>query len=136
MGALILSLASFSCGGNKNYDEMTPEEQAKIYSEFQKDSLKNCTQNERLAKAFALGAFDRLPENNSYFKQDKVTCTYSEDLGCWICTVDFHVDRNNTYYQSSKTFHIYIWENFEGKKESIPQYKVEEVHPQQEVSAE
>lgn len=105
----VLALAGFSCGGNKTYSELTPEQQEKEYAKFQKDSVEICTKDKNLAEAFVLGAFDRLPENNGYFKKDHVDVVYDEQLHCWVGTVTYHVDRNNTYYQDTKVFHVNIW---------------------------
>lgn len=108
-GLIISSCMLLSCGNKKSYDELTPEQKQTEYVQFQKDSVKLCTQNERLAKAAVEGAFDRVPENNGYWKKDKVTVNYNDSLKCWVGTVDYHYDRNNTYYQSSKTFYVKYW---------------------------
>ena len=97
------SLAMVSCGHN-NESKVQKE-----YSQFQADSLKQCTQNIRLVESSALGAFDRLPENNGYFHRDKVTCFYDNDLKLWVASVNYHYDRNNTYFKSSVTFHVKFW---------------------------
>lgn len=113
---------------NKSYDKMSPAQQEKEYVQFQKDSLKQCTQNERLAKSAIEGAFDRIPENNGYFKKDKVTVNYVDSLQCWVGTVKYHVDRNNTYYQASKTFHVKYWCEYDGlAKDMQIFYTVQEV---------
>lgn len=123
LGIVLISVAAVAC--QKSYEQMTPAEQQKEYEQFQADSLKNCTQNERLAKAFVEGAFDRIPENNGYYKKDKVTVVYDAEQQCWLGTVQYHVDRNNTYYQNEQKFRVYIWETFNGlAKDSEVFYKV------------
>lgn len=112
----ILLLGSFSCG-NKSKIEMTPEQ--KEYTQFQLDSLKKCTDNERTVKAAVMGAFDRVPENNGYWKRDKVTVNYNDSLQCWIGVVDYHYDRNNTYFQASKTFHVRYWAEQNGPNAEV-----------------
>lgn len=101
---LVLCVASVSCG-NKSYNEMTPEQQQKEYVQFQNDSVKFCTETPSLAEAAVKGAFDRIPENNGYYKIDKVDVNYDNELNCWVGTVNYHVDRNNTYYENTAVFH-------------------------------
>ena len=108
-GLIISSSMLFSCGNNKNYDDLTPEQKQSEYVKFQKDSVRLCTQDERLAKAAVEGAFDRVAENNGYWKRDKVTVNYDDSLQCWVGTVDYHYDRNNTYFKGSKTFYVKYW---------------------------
>lgn len=105
----VLALGGLGCGNKKAYSELTPEQQAKEYAKFQKDSIETCTRNKTLAEAFILGAFDRLTDNNGYFKKDKIELSYDNELQCWVGTISYHVDRNNTYYQGTKTFHVNIW---------------------------
>lgn len=104
----ILAIAGYSCG-NKSYDQMTPEQQQKEYAKFQKDSLEICTKDARLAKAAVEGAFDRIPENNGYWKKDNVNVVYDNELNCWVGTVEYHYDRNNTYFQNQKVIYVHVW---------------------------
>lgn len=112
----VLLLGCFSCG-NKSQSKMTPEQ--KEYAQYQADSLKMCTDNERIVKAAVEGAFDRIPENNGYWKRDKVIVNYNDSLQCWIGTVDYHYDRNNTYYQASKTFQVRYWAEQDGPRAKV-----------------
>lgn len=109
LSILAILIAFVSCGNNKTYDQLTPEQQQKEYIQFQKDSVKLCTQDKLLAEAAVLGAFDRVSENNGYWKKDKVNVEYNDSLNCWVGVVNYHYDRNNTYYESSKTFYVKYW---------------------------
>ena len=110
-----------SCGGGKHETK-----QQKEYAKFQEDSLKQCTQNERLVLSAIHSAFDRIPENNGYWKQDKVNCYYDNSLNLWVGTVIYHYDRNNTYFQSSEKFHVKFRAEQEGSKAKIF-YKINRV---------
>lgn len=106
----LLSLSLFSCGNKSiSYEQMTPEQQAKEYAQFQKDSLRACTEQKVNAISAVKGAFDRIPENNGFWKRDNINLNYNDSLKCWVGVVDYHVDRNGTYYQASKTFYIKYW---------------------------
>lgn len=111
VAGLILSVSLFSCE-NKSNTEAVPG-QSKEYVQFQKDSVKLCTKDARIAESAVLGAFDRVPENNGYFKKDKVTLEYNDSLQYWVGVVTYHVDRNNTYYQATKTFYVKYWYEME-----------------------
>lgn len=104
----LVAIVAVSCN-NTPYEKMTPEQQAKEYAKFQKDSVNLCTKDKVLAKAAVASAFDRIPENNGYFKKDKVTVVYDDDLKCWVGTVDYHVDRNGVYYKAQKVYHVRYW---------------------------
>lgn len=108
--AIVIAITGMlaSCG-NKSYEQLTPEQQQKEYAQFQKDSLEQCTKNEIVAKAAVEGAFDRVPENNGYWKKDKVTVNYNDSLQCWEGIVSYHYDRNNTYFESTKKFYVTCW---------------------------
>lgn len=114
MGVVLFSMATFSCG-NKNGETKEQKE----YAKFQADSLKQCTQNERIVEAAVLGAFDRVPENNGYWKKDKVTCVYNENLKLWVGIVDYHYDRNNTYFKTSVAFLVKLTAEQKGDKAEV-----------------
>lgn len=126
----ILSLVAiifFSCG-NKSYDQLTPEQQAKEYTQFQKDSLYRCTEDKVAALSAVKGAFDRVPENNGFWKRDKIDLNYNDSLKCWVGVVEYHVDRNGSYYKAYKTFHVKYWAKDNGlSKDTEVFYTVKEV---------
>ena len=107
------SLATVSCGHN-NQSKIQKE-----YSEFKTDSIKQCTQNVRIVKAAVESAFDRIPENNGFWKRDKVSCVYDNNLKLWVAKVNYHYDRNNTYYKSSVTFHVKYRAEQNGSKAKV-----------------
>lgn len=119
---MLFAVALVSCGKGNSESKVEKE-----YTEFQADSLKQCTQNERIVKAAVENAFDRIPENNGYWKKDKVTCNYNDSLQLWVGVVDYHFDRNNTYYQSSVKFHAKYWAEQEGNKAKVF-YKINQVN--------
>lgn len=94
---------------NNTTSQSTSEQSQREYTKFQRDSLKQCTDNKVLAIAAVKGAFDRVPENNGFWKRDKVTVNYNDSLKCWVGDVQYHVDRNGTYYKASKTFYVKYW---------------------------
>lgn len=127
-GAFMLSLLiGFNSCGNKDYSKLTPEQQEIEYAQFQKDSIRLCTQDKRMAEAAVMGAFDRVPENNGYWKKDDIKVEYNDSLKCWVGTVEYHYDRNNTYYKTYKTFYVKYWyENNGFAKDAKLNYVVSE----------
>lgn len=115
MLSLCLCCVMMSCGPRG--DSETKEQ--KEYASFRADSLKQCTQNLRLAETSVLSAFDKIPENNGYWKKDKVTCTYDDALQLWVATVDYHYDRNGVYYKSSVRFNVKFWAEQKGSKADV-----------------
>lgn len=123
LASILCCLALCACTNSS----MTSEQ--KDYAKFQKDSLELCTRTPRLAVAAVEGAFDRVPENNSFWKRDKVTVNYNDSLSCWIGTVEYHVDRNNTYYKASKTFYVKYWCVGNSKKNIETFYSISDKMP-------
>lgn len=107
--AFSLMIGISSCENKKAYSDMTPEQQEQAYAKFQKDSLELCTKDARMAEAAVLRAFDAVPENNGYWKKDKVTVDFDPSIQKWVGVVTYHYDRNNVYYQSTKTFYVKYW---------------------------
>ena len=121
MVLIIGTLMVVSCSGDNHETK-----QLKEYAKFQADSLKQCTQNESLVLSAIHSAFNRIPENNGYWKQDKVNCYYDNSLKLWVGTVLYHYDRNNTYFQSSVKFHVKYWAIPDGSKAKLF-YKINRV---------
>lgn len=109
-----LSMVAVSCGGGKGQTKAEKE-----YAKFQTDSIYQCTQNVGIVKTAVESAFDRIPENNGYWKKDKVTCVYNDSLKLWEGTVDYHYDRSNTYYKSSVKFQVKYWAEQDGDKAKV-----------------
>ena len=108
----LLSVTIFSCG-NKETSKV------KEYVEFQTDSLKQCTQNKVLVEAAIKSAFERIAENNGYWKRDNIVYSYSDNLKSWVGIVNYRYDRNGTYFQSSVAFNIKYWAEQDGNKAKV-----------------
>lgn len=113
MGVPFLALSFASCTP-KSYDKMTPEEQAKEYAKFQEDSVKMCTQNEYFAKQLVLSAFNRVTNYSDKYKKTKVDVYYDENIHGWVGSIDYRVSKGNVMSEGNKTFHIFIWTEFNG----------------------
>lgn len=105
---LIPVLALIACTG-KTYDEMTPEEQAKEYVKFQKDSLKVCTQDTRLAQELAIAAFGRATNFSSAYKKHDIKTVYNDSLKCYVTTIPYRMSSGNYYADTKVIFDTRMW---------------------------